>query len=366
MTKKTVCLTAPVAWALSGVSTHLRQLLGSDLAARYRLVHYQVGREGREESRVERIGRLTLGPASFSRFLRRERVDLVHLNSSMDRKAFFRDMSLALAARSVGARVIFQVHGGDLPSDFLGALGALRPAARTFCRLPHAWVFLYEAERGSLLALFPRTHAEVIPNGVDARAYDGPRAPRGEGPIVFGYLGRLAETKGMGDAIEALALLREHGRLPQVVFRIAGDGPDRERLGGLARERGLGDVVEFPGPLHDEAKIAFLKGLDVLLFPTYHIEGLPYTLLEAMAAGAAVITTRVAGMVDVLGEGKNALFVSARDPSAIAGAIARLAGDGELRRRMGEANAARIREHYTAEIVARRFAGLYERVLGGR
>jgi len=359
---KTVCLTAPAAWALSGVSTHLRHLQRSELAARYRLVHFQVGREGRVENGLQRLGRLALGPAAFSRFLRRERIDLVHFNSSMDGKAFFRDMSLALAARTVGARIVFQIHGGELAERFLRRQKLAQPIIDRLCRLPDAWVFLYEAERRSLRAVFPVARAEVIPNGVEAAAYDISRTERSAQAVVFGYLGRLVEAKGIGDAIEALALLKREGRLPPLEFRIAGDGPDRDRLRALAAEHGLDEVVSFPGTLYDAAKIDFLKNIDVLLFPS-HGEGLPYTLLEAMAAGAAVVTTPLGGIPDVLVEEENALFVPPKDPPAIAAAVVRLARSAPLRRAMGEANAARIRVSYTTEAVARRIGELYAKVL---
>ena len=100
----------------------------------------------------------------------------------------------------------------------------------------------------------------------------------------------------------------------------------------------------------------------MLLFPS-HGEGLPYTLLEAMAAGAAVITTRLGGMPDLLAEETNALFVAPGDAASIAEAVLRLAGDESLRRSMGEANAARIRAGHTTETVAKRFADLYAEVL---
>src|SRR5207244_8428982 len=117
---------------------------------------------------------------------------------------------------------------------------------------------------------------------------------------------------------------------------IAGEGADGPRLKARVRELGLSAEVRFMGAIDGDDKARLLAQADVLLLPSYS-EGLPYALLEGMAAGAVPIATRVGAIPDVMGEGAHGRFVPARDPEAIARAIAALAADRAALARMSAA-----------------------------
>src|SRR6202008_37545 len=128
----------------------------------------------------------------------------------------------------------------------------------------------------------------------------------------------------------------------------AGSGPEEAQLERVVRELALADAVSFRGPVFGEEKTGLLARADVLALPSYS-EGLPYALLEAMAAGAPVIVTPVGAMPDVVLEGVHGFFAPARDPAAVARAIARLASDRDLVARMSEACRRRVAGSYSIE-----------------
>ena len=117
----------------------------------------------------------------------------------------------------------------------------------------------------------------------------------------------------------------------------------------------------FLGPVFGPAKLDLLAASDVLLLPTY-AEGLPYTLLESMAAGVPPITTEVGAIPDVVTEGVHGLFVPLRDPVAVAQAVALLAADRPALERMREACVRRVVQGHSVAALAGEFARLYRSV----
>jgi glycosyltransferase involved in cell wall biosynthesis len=123
--------------------------------------------------------------------------------------------------------------------------------------------------------------------------------------------------------------------------------------------------VRLIGAVQGEEKIRFLRDADVLLLPTYHQEGLPYVILEALAAGTPVVTTRNAGIPDVVVEGEHGRFVAPRDPAAIAAALRELAASPERLRAMSRACLDRAEREFSLTRLAARFGALYRELDAG-
>jgi len=167
--------------------------------------------------------------------------------------------------------------------------------------------------------------------------------------------GRLLERKGFRVALEAL---RDHPL--DLDLHIIGDGPDRELLMEMARE--LPMPVTFHGWLDaqgDEYRDLFRTG-SIFLFPT-EMENFPVVLLEAMAAGLAIITTNAGGCGEVVGD--TADIVSPRDPAAVGQALDALLHDPERAQAMGRAAYRRAVELFTWEAIAERYEGLFREAI---
>lgn len=353
-----VLLLGPGREALSGVTTHINLLLGSKLREEFNLAHFRVGSEGRSETKAGRLLRLVASPFLLGAAIIRRGVAIVHLNTSLNARAYWRDLAYLVVAKLCGARVVYQVHGGALPQRFFGARRSLAALLRATLKLPDIVVVLAQRELEAYRAFAPERQVVILPNGIDcgpyfkhARARTDPTAPLG---LI--YVGRLAWDKGLYEALRGLRLARSLGVGARLV--IVGSGPEDARLQQYVRELDLVDDVRFAGPARGEHKIALLGKADVLLLPSYG-EGLPFALLEAMAAGVPVIATRVGAIPDVMTEGVHGLFVPPRNPDAIAGAIAELAADRKRLVRMSAVCRERIATAYSIERAADELSRLY-------
>lgn len=357
--KPVVLLLGPVTGAVSGVSAHLEILLRSQLAEDFELAHFAVGSEGRREHRLRRWWRLATSPFALAATLRALRPTVVHLNSSLNAGAFWRDAAYMLVVRLCGARVLYQVHGGALPRDFLGSGRLAHALLRGVLKLSDAIVVLAATELAAYREFLPGSHIRLIANAIDcAPLLSLPRAPRmSQQPLRLIYLGRLIREKGLYELLQGLADARTHGIDARLT--VVGSGPEETGLRRRALELGLGAAVSFAGAAFGADKHRLLGQADVFALPSYHVEGLPYALLEGMAAGNAVITTRVGGIPDVALADEHALFIPPRDPAAIAAAIAQLDADRAGLARMGQACRLRIARHYSPERLVREFGELY-------
>jgi glycosyltransferase involved in cell wall biosynthesis len=199
----------------------------------------------------------------------------------------------------------------------------------------------------------------VVPYGVDLREFR-PR-PREERPeVVVGAVARLSKEKGLHYLLEAFAIVA--GRHPQARLVLAGEGPERQRLERLAARLGLGERVRFLGEVPHEQVPEVLQGLDILAMPSTY-EGFGVAALEAEAMEVPVVASRIHGIPDVVVDGETGLLVPSRDRQALAAAVERLATDGDLRRRLGQAGRAFVAEHYSWEENTAQMEALYEAAL---
>jgi glycosyltransferase involved in cell wall biosynthesis len=363
-TAPVVIILGPALSAISGVSTHLKLLLGSSLTQDFSFNHFQVGSEGRRESLPGRLLRLLFSPLALMLRIFRTGASVVHINTSLNPRAYWRDLAYLLVAKMCATRVVYQVHGGALPRDFAAGHPLRLRLLQTVLTLPDAIVVLARSELAAYREFVPGQIVVAIPNAIALPSLLRPeQAPSPDGVLRLVYVGRLARDKGLGEALRGLALARAADTA--ATLTIAGSGPDAESLAAEARELGIKQAVLFVGPVFADEKQRLLAEADVLLLPTY-AEGMPYALLEAMAAGLPAITTRVGGIPDVVVEAVHGLFVPVRDDYAIAGAITRLANDRELLLRAGHACRRRIAHSYSSERLADDFSHLYAALCASR
>jgi glycosyltransferase involved in cell wall biosynthesis len=166
---------------------------------------------------------------------------------------------------------------------------------------------------------------------------------------------RLHPQKGHTFLIAAAA------EVPGVTFAFAGDGPLRQALETQAREQGVADRCVFLGERDDVPQL--LAAADLVVLPSL-FEGLPVSVLEAMAAERPVIATAIGGTDEAITTEVTGLLVPPRDPSALAAAIRRLQGDPELSRRLAEAARGRVERSFSADATAREIMRIYDEAIG--
>jgi glycosyltransferase involved in cell wall biosynthesis len=203
----------------------------------------------------------------------------------------------------------------------------------------------------------------VIPNGIDVSAYQRETDRVHCGQVRrLAYMGRLVRTKGIFEAIAAVEILHADPQFHDLELRIAGSGADEAAIKRFIQERGLSHCVTLVGPVYGADKVDFLRAADLFLFPTYHREGLPYCVLESLAAGTPMITTRVAGIPDVVIDGIHGRLIEPKDPQQIVAAIRVLAGSSAALQQMSRDCAARAADAFSLERLALRFEEVYEKL----
>ena len=298
-----------------------------------------------------RRGRYDLG--FFPRMvgmMRRWKPDLVHTHMH-NGKYWGR-----LAAVASGVPVIVHTEHN---SEF-GAPRVFRFANRALVARTDAVVAFSQTHRRSLAADegIALDRIVVIPNGIDLTgrpelSRDDARRAMSAAPEerLLVHVGRLSRVKNQSLAIEALALLPAPVRL---VF--VGDGADRPALEALARERGVADRVTFLGFRGDAA--ALVAGADVALVTSFN-EAMPLAVIEAMVAGAPLVSTPWHGAAEMLGHGAYGHLASSYAPADVAAAVRTVLDDPDAAGGRAARARAFAREEYDIATTAQRHAALY-------
>ena len=297
---------------------------------------------------------LTVGRACAGR-----RVSLLHVhvaaNGSVARKAAF-----VLLGRALRVPVVLHLHGADFETFFerLGAVG--RRLVRAVFRRASMVVVLGARSRAHMIDRVgvDRRSVAVLANAVTAIA---PRAARAPGCWLL-FLGALTERKGLAELFEALASPGLAGL--DWSLDLVGNG-DAASVAGEMRRFGLGARVRVHGWLASESARSMLGGSDLLVLPSRQ-EALPMAILEAMAAGVAVVATDVGDVGDAVIDGVTGALVPARDPAALARALSRLIASPGLRDSLGRSGRARFERMFDIETYPERLAAIFARAMTDR
>lgn len=289
--------------------------------------------------------------------IRRLRPDVVHANST---KAAIVG---SVAARLAGRPLVW--HQRELLDDARMARPVRRLVRALAGRASAALIVNSEATRATIAPAPPRAPVFVVPDCAPAAPTASTASTDGmHRSVSLGVVGRLAPQKGQREFLVAFA--RYVADDPTVQARVVG-GPlfgeeDYEReLHGLVERLGLTGRVTFAGHRDDVGRE--LADLDVVVVPSTVPEGFGLSVLEAMAAGRAVIATRPGGPSELVTDGVDGLLVPCGDVTALGLAMRRLAGDEHERRRLG--TAARVRAGaFTPAHAAAHLVLVYRSVLG--
>ena len=291
------------------------------------------------------------GLVELGRLMRRERPWIVHASSS---KAGVLGRLAAVATR-VPVR-FFTVHGWAF-SAYSGLASRLyRVADRLMAPLTTVTICVSETELadGVEAGTCRAERSVVIHNAVDVAAAPRSRHDRPAPRLIA--VGRLKAPK------DFLTLIRALTALPDVPFEvlIVGDGPDREDLETEIRGLGLESRVRLAGERSDVAEL--LAGSDVFVLSS-RSEGLPVSVLEAMAAELPVVASDVGGVSELVVDGETGMLVPPDNETALAAALGRLVENRELRKTLGAAGRARAGELFDLDAFRRAHVELYDRQL---
>ena len=176
------------------------------------------------------------------------------------------------------------------------------------------------------------------------------------------YLARIERAKGVFETVDAVKILCDKNS--PVSLSIAGDGPAMQELANYTKKLHLPPgTVNFLGYVRAQEKISVFANHDIYCFPTYYQEGMPNSVLEALAFGMPIVTCAVGGLADIFQDGKMGTLVPIRDAEAVANEIERMISDRNAMVKMARYNYAYAKENYLAPKVAARLIGIYSKIL---
>lgn len=363
-----VLIVGPTPPPAHGISVLTELLLQTGLNECFEVIHLDTS----DRRTLDNVGRFEFHNvalalyhgARFQWLLLSERPALVYMPVSESRPGFLRDSLFLLPSRLLGIPLVLHLHGGYLDTLYAESGWVLQWLMR-FC-FSHASraIVLGDRFRQKFSGLVEPDRVRVIHNGIPPTIYEACKNDAGKkkdraGPRTVLFLGGLIESKGFFDLLRAVPHVLE--QTTDVRFVFVGDRslPEAGRAMEWAKAQSLDSHVAFLGPLSGDEKTRIFQESDVFAFPTwYPLEGQPVVVIEAMAAGLPILTTRHATIPDVLGE-DGAVYVNKQDPADIAAKLLRLLNDESLRKNMGQKNQNRFLRYHTAE----KFADSVARVL---
>ena len=326
---------AVVAWARAG------------LFERWPVSYIATHRDG---TRPQKLLRAVGAFVTFLALAVRLRRVLVHVHGA-SRASFWRKAPFMAVALLLRWPVVFHLHGGGFADFYERECGPVRRAiVRFFLQRAACLIAVSPRWEKWLRSTFHNPRVECIPNAVELPPAVAPRSP-----TRIAFVGRLTREKGAWDLVEALAILR--AAFPTVRLELAGDG-DPDGLARHARAHGVGDRILIRGWVAPEERQRMLERSGLFVLPS-HAEGQPMALLEAMAAGCAVVATSVGGIPDVIDDRRKGLLVPAGDPTALAAAMARVLADPGFAARLGEEARAAVARAHSPAVAAQRIGRIY-------
>ena len=316
---------------------------------------------------AQRVSRVLKTARLLRRRLRRERFDIVHLNTSFDTMALLRDAATLRLLRPTRAKIFLKFHGSDA-ALFETRNPALRALVRSVLAQADGIGLLSSEERENFTRagvdarkLFVVKNAVTGAGAKDTRAGANLRAKLGAGDetSLLLFIARFIPAKGLTDVIRACAILRDEGRAFELLC--LGDGEARAAAEAEAAHLSLQERVRFFGYVPETEAAEFYAGGTMLVFPTYHYEGFPMVIFKSVAAGLPVITTRIRAAADYLREPDNCLWVEPKNPRMLAEKIAHLLDHVDARASMRRHNL-ELARRFTAASVAPEYLEIYNRL----
>ena len=269
-----------------------------------------------------------------------------------------------LLKRIYGLPYIISLRGADVPSDevkrFAKQYKLLRPFIRWLWRDADALVAVSNGLRSYAKETSPDLPIQVISNAIDLSAFTPAPQRDTNGLVRLLYVGRFNVFKNVETLVEAVGKLSQMD-VGEFELNLVGEGEQRPVLERIVSELGLTRRVNFAGWVARDQIADHYRLADVFVTATTW-EGMPNTVLEAMACGLPIVGTQASGLHELVRDGLNGYLVPTKDPEALAQALARLMGDGYERRRMGRESRRLAEREFAWEYIAAQYLEVYKQV----
>lgn len=291
-------------------------------------------------NKIKRIAFSILSFIKFSVFKINKKYDIYHIHVA-SYGSTFRKMLYAKEIKKQKKKLILHIHGGQYLDFFKKASEKNKKKILSFLRSADMVIALSEKWKTDFESIMKLQNCVVLENGIDLNKYDVAKKVPQKLSKKFLFLGRVCEDKGIFDLIKAVSIAKnEHS---DICIYIGGEG-DIAYVNKTIKEFGVENNIKLIGWLNEERKIEMLSKVETLILPS-HYEALPMCILEAMACGKAIISTKVGAIPEVIDE-DNGILVSVGDDSELAGAIKKCCEDLEWMNKVYYSNLDKMHTQY--------------------
>ncbi len=267
--------------------------------------------------------------------------DIVHVMANSGWSWHLFAAPAILIARLRGVPSVVNYRGGEAATFLAGSHSLVRFTLRRSSALVVPSRYLRDVFSEH------RIQSDVVPNIIDLERFRPRTEPRSRNVLQILVPRNLEPIYDVATALHALRIVRS--ALPQVRMTVAGSGPERARLEGLASELGVADAVEFCGRVEREVMASLYRDADVVVNPSL-VDNMPNSVLEALASGVPVVSTNVGGVPYIVRDGATALLVPPDAPIELAAAVRRVLEDAALAAELRQNGLREVRQYAWSQV----------------
>lgn len=324
---------------------------------------YVYGDKDKPTPIFERIRRVLATAFRFRKILKKQDLDLIHFNTSLDLRTILRDSVSIFLMKPKKAKIFFKVHGSEA-EKFAETNFLIRFLINYLCKkVDGLGIHTLEEKENFLQLGFDENKFFFVKNAVTihenlAENFSRSNKKKNECFELL-FVSRFIETKGLLETIRACKLLKEIGY--NFILHCVGDGEIRTEAEKEVEKLNLQSEVKFTGYIPEAKVTEYFFNSDLFIFPTRHIEGFPNVLFKAVAVGMPIATTKIRAAADYLNEPENCLFCT-QEPENIASKIIELIENTKLRAEMSENNL-KFGKTLLPENIAQEFLEIYQKII---
>lgn len=302
-----------------------------------------------------RIHVLLYSVYAYIRFLCTKRnYDIYHIHAASYGSTFRKGLYVD-AVKHWGKKVIFHIHGSEYVKFYDSLTERKKKMVKEILHKPDTVVALSQDWKDKFDKMFGLTNCVVLENGINMDALKLAICDPGEHIKEFAVLGRLGKRKGTYDLIETMEIVVKTE--PEIICYLAGDG-EIDKVNEAVHEKNLENNIKVLGWVSGQEKIELLSKVATVILPSYN-EGLPMSILEGMACGKAIISTKVGAIPEVIKE-ENGILLEPGDVRGLAEAILDICSSPEKAGAYGANNIALVRENFSMDVMHEKLKKIYE------
>lgn len=280
-------------------------------------------------------------------------IKLIHIHTA-SRGSFFRKSFVCMLAKLFNKKIILHLHGAEFDLFYKNSSKFIKEIITNTFNKSDLIIVLSKQWKDKILEICSNPNIEILYTPAIIKEIC-PHVEKEELKIVA--TGRLSKRKGTYDIIEAARYIKND----KVKIDLYGDGNIKE-FKTLISKNNLQQKITVKGWTTNEEKELGLKKADLLVLPSYN-EGLPMSILEAMAYGKPIISTPVGGIPEAVEDGVNGFLIQPGDYKALAEKIDLLTNDNKLREKMGQESYIIAKEKFDIKVISKQLEGIYDSLL---